>query len=398
MQELSTVSTPAAVVDLERLRRSCEAMRALANRHEVRLRPHVKTHKCVEAALVQCDGVGPITVSTLAEARCFFAAGFVDLLWAVPCPHPRVAEAVQLVASGLQLTVLADAAATVSVLDTAARARGVILDVMLKVDSGGARAGVSPDSDDAVALAREIAGSRGLRLAGLLTHAGQSYGCRSRDEAATVAVTECHAVRNLAERLRARGIDPGVLSVGSTPTVRAWDQAFVPPGTAGVDEIRPGNYAFFDQFQVGVGSCTAEEVGLTVVASVVGLYPDRATAVLDAGLAGTVPGSWPSTRESGVRFRSVAESPRRAVDWPGVASAVPGAWRGRGRRTGCVGSSVRWSAAAHRAQSLVPDRCVAREAVGGRGAMKSWPSGLRFVGGSWRVKYLRIFEDSNHYS
>lgn len=280
---LTEAQTPAAVVDLDLLCRNCEEMLSLAARHGVRLRPHVKTHKCVDAALLQCAGVGPVTVSTLAEARKLRSAGFDDVLWAVPCPHPRIVEAVDLVADGFRLAVLADQVETVANLASVAVSRGVVVSVWLKVDSGGGRAGVAPDGREGAAIGRAIGDAAGLELAGLLTHAGQAYGCRTRDEAARVARAECDALLEVAATLREHGIDPGVLSVGSTPTVRAWDAAFQPPGRAGVDEIRPGNYVFFDAFQTTIGSCAPHDVAFTVLASVIGVYPQRRTAVLDAG-------------------------------------------------------------------------------------------------------------------
>src|SRR5512135_1067377 len=95
--DLRHLKTPSALVDLDVLERNCERMSALATRHGVALRPHAKTHKCVEIARPQTRG-GParLTVSTMAEARAFAAEGFGDITYAVPVPFDAIPEAADL--------------------------------------------------------------------------------------------------------------------------------------------------------------------------------------------------------------------------------------------------------------------------------------------------------------
>lgn len=275
---LSELATPFAVVDRPRVLRNAERMRVRARDLGVRLRPHVKTHKSVEIARLELGAAtGPIAVSTPAEARAFAAAGFDDITYAVPIAPSRMPEAVELVCAGLRLGVLADHPGTVAGLERHAREAGVRLWVWLKVDCGYHRSGVDPTSDDAVALAARIAGSESLELAGVLTHAGHAYVCRDREEVAAVAAQERDVTVAFAERLRAAGVAVPEVSVGSTPT------ASVVPGLAGVTEIRPGNYAFFDAFQAAIGSCRLDDCAFTVVASVIGAFPRDGRLVIDAG-------------------------------------------------------------------------------------------------------------------
>ncbi|MGV8040537.1 MAG: alanine racemase [Thermoanaerobaculaceae bacterium] len=276
--DLSELATPFAVVDRLRVRRNAERMRERARDLGVRLRPHVKTHKCVEIARLELGtATGPIAVSTLAEARAFAAAGFGDITYAVPISHARVREVVDLVRAGLHLGVLVDHPDTVAELERQAMEAGVRLRVWLKADSGYHRAGVDPTSDDAVALAARIAASSGLALAGVLTHAGHAYACRDREEVAAVAVQERDVTVAFAERLRAADVAVPEVSVGSTPT------ASVVADLSGVTEIRPGNYAFFDAFQAAIGSCRLDDCAFTVVASVIGAFPRDGRLVIDAG-------------------------------------------------------------------------------------------------------------------
>ncbi len=255
---LADLTTPAAVFDLDRVERNCAWMKRRASALGVRLRPHVKTHKCVAIAQMQTEGQ-QVTVSTLAEARAFSSV-FSDVLYAVPLAPERRAEA----AAIRGLTVLVDSPEAVE---------AVAQPAMLKIDCGYRRAGVPPRA--AAPLARRLA-ERG-HFAGLLTHAGHSYGARSVNEVQDIARSERDLLGTLADSLRAEGLAVDCVSVGSTPTMRHVDHL------AGIDEIRPGNYVFFDGCQTDLGSCGRDEEALAVVSTVVGAYPWRNAAVIDAG-------------------------------------------------------------------------------------------------------------------
>jgi D-serine deaminase-like pyridoxal phosphate-dependent protein len=275
---IDELPTPCALVDLDRLERNCERMAARVGRLGARLRPHVKTHKCVEAARLQLGGRdGGITVSTLAEARAFAGAGFPDVTWAVPIAPARIAEAAELTRRLERFTVLADDEAVVAELEVCAAAQGVRLSVMLKVDCGYHRAGVDPLVATSVALAARIAASPGLDFRGVLTHAGHAYRCRDAAEIAVVAAQERGVTVAFAEWLLRVGVPVPEVSIGSTPTIA------LATDLSGVSEVRPGNYAFFDAHQAAIGSCTLDDAAFLVLASVIGRYPERGAALLDAG-------------------------------------------------------------------------------------------------------------------
>lgn len=275
---LDELQTPCALVDLDRLEGNAAAMAERARRLGVRLRPHVKTHKCVEAARIQTRGCfGGITVSTLAEARGFAAAGFGDITYAVPVAPQRLAEVVA-IGSGIErLAVVVDHVVTVRAIEETAAAHGTAIPVWLKLDCGLHRAGVDPDDERSVALAARLARSPQVDFRGVLTHAGQSYRARSRDEALAAAREERAVTLAFVERLAEAGIAVPEVSVGSTPTATAAEDL------EGITEIRPGNYLLFDAFQAAIGSCTLADVALSVLATVIGVLPDQGRAVIDAG-------------------------------------------------------------------------------------------------------------------
>lgn len=265
----SSLATPSILVDVDRVELNCERMLSRARSLGVRLRPHMKTHKCIEIGRLQVGAEsGPITVSTLAEARHFANHGFSDIVLAVPIAPCRVAEALD-----LGVALLVDSPEAVAAVESEVGAGGV--DVWLKVDCGYGRAGVVPGTPGAVSMARQLHDSARLRFRGVLTHGGHSYDCVGVEQIRAVAAQERDVVVGFAEALRGLGIDVDEVSVGSTPTMMHVDHL------EGVTEIRPGNYALFDGFQAAIGSCHRDDVAVSVLTSVIGAYADR--LILDVG-------------------------------------------------------------------------------------------------------------------
>lgn len=274
---LETIQTPALVLDIERVKRNADRLGSRVRDLGARLRPHVKTHKCIEVARIQTAGhSGALTVSTLAEARAFVAGGFGEITYAVPIEPGKFKAAADL-ARICDLSLITDDSQIPEQLNEAAKQAGVVLKLFLKVDCGYHRCGVDPDSEEAIEIPVRISASSNLRFAGILTHAGHSYHYREPKERLTIARHERDVMTELAERLRLKGIEVPTVSIGSTPTVTIVDHL------KGIDEVRPGNYIFFDAFQTAIGSCGIEDCALTVLAAVVHRDLKRNKLVIDAG-------------------------------------------------------------------------------------------------------------------
>ena len=272
------ITTPAFLVDRAIVARNCDRMRAKARQSGVAFRPHVKTHKTAEIARMQHGGAqGPITVSTLAEAEFFADDGFRDITYAVPIAPEKVERAADLAEQIDHLNLLIDSEAALQAVEEVAASRGVLLGVFLKVDCGYHRAGVDPENPDSVRLALRIGRSEVVRFAGLLTHAGHSYNARDREEIRRVAAEESASLTRFRALLATEGFGEVVRSIGSTPTTAVVERF------AECDEVRPGNYVFFDAFQSTLGTCSPEDVAVSVLTTVVGSYPERDTIVVDAG-------------------------------------------------------------------------------------------------------------------
>jgi D-serine deaminase-like pyridoxal phosphate-dependent protein len=265
------LETPALLLHLDVVERNLADMAERARRLGVALRPHIKTHKSPELGRRQvAHGARGITVSTLFEAEAFARAGFDDLTWAFPL-DPTHLPRVRRIAERAALRVVVDD------LETAKALAGTGLHVWLKVDCGYHRAGVDPSSSYALEVARELGRERGLTFDGILSHSGHAYRTRNKAEAAQVAEQERQVMVWFAELLRKDDVPVRGISVGSTPAMAAAENL------AGVTEARPGNYIFYDRTMVLIGCCRPEDVGVTVLASVVSHQPGASHFVVDAG-------------------------------------------------------------------------------------------------------------------
>lgn len=264
---LDDLPTPALVLDLAVLRRNIAMMRRAVARHAgVALRPHLKTAKCREVAAMAAPGGGPVTVSTLAEAR-FFAAGWPDQIYAVGITPRKLDEVAALNARGARVKVITD---DVEAARAVAAHPGAV-EALVEVDTGEHRGGVAP------ARAREVALALGPRCAGVLTHAGHSYAGRTAGEMEAIAEAERAGIVAAAGALRAAGIAPRIVSLGSSPT------AIHARHLEGVTEIRAGVYMFGDLFQEQIGTHPEGEIAVSVLAAVIGRRPDARALLLDAG-------------------------------------------------------------------------------------------------------------------
>jgi D-serine deaminase-like pyridoxal phosphate-dependent protein len=265
------VETPALLLHLDVVERNLASMADRARGLGVALRPHIKTHKSIDLGRRQlAHGARGITVSTLFEAEAFAREGFDDLTWAFPLDPTHVPH-VRRIAERATLRVVVDD------LETAKALAGTGLHVWLKVDCGYHRAGVDPSSPYALEVARELGRERGLIFDGILSHSGHAYRTRNKAEAAQVAEQERQVMVWFAELLRKDAVPVRGISVGSTPAMAAAENL------AGVTEARPGNYIFYDRTMVLIGCCRPEEVGVTVLASVVSHQPGASHFVVDAG-------------------------------------------------------------------------------------------------------------------
>lgn len=272
--DLTAPGTPFLIVDAARMQANVARMaRQVARFPGLALRPHLKTSKCVEIARLVAGDAGPITVSTLQEAERFFAAGYRDILYAVGMSPDKLPRATALIRAGAELKIILDnPVAAKAIADHAAR-EGITLPALIEIDSDGHRSGARPGDRAVVDIGRLLGGN----LAGVLTHAGESYSARSHDDIKRYAAMERDGVVTAARQLRDAGLACPIVSMGSTPT------ALLADDMEGITELRAGVYVFQDLVMAGTSTCLIGDVALSVMTSVIGHQADRGWVLIDAG-------------------------------------------------------------------------------------------------------------------
>jgi D-serine deaminase-like pyridoxal phosphate-dependent protein len=266
------IDTPSPVVELGALQNNISTMQQFARAHDIALRPHVKTHKCIEIGRLQLEaGAVGITAGNLGEAEVFASAGFKDVFIAYPVwPAGSKPRRISDLAETVRLRMGVDSREAVARLGETMRGASGRLEVVVEVDCGAKRSGVAPE--EAGELAAFAAGC-GLSPVGVYTYPG--HGSSGMDARTAAARDQSEALRRAVASLDEAGIEAQVVSAGSTAT------AEFSTGTP-INEIRPGEYVFYDMDNLRLGACQPKQLALFLVATVVSDSVPK-QVIVDAG-------------------------------------------------------------------------------------------------------------------
>ncbi len=275
--KITELSTPALLLEKEKLIANIVRMQASADRLGVSLRPHLKTLKAAKAAQALMEsGARGITVSTLKEAGYFLDHGFTDITYAVGMVPSKLAEVARLMARGADLKIMTDNLEMARLIAAETDRSGVNYKVLIEIDCGDNRGGVRSDCPELLLIVEAIADSS-AHFEGFLTHAGHSYGVDNTAALEQIAEQERVAVVNAAARARAAGHAVDTVSLGSTPT------GLYARDLSGVTELRAGVYTVFDMDQQSRGVCEIGEIAISVLSCVIGHNKPAHKILLDAG-------------------------------------------------------------------------------------------------------------------
>jgi D-serine deaminase-like pyridoxal phosphate-dependent protein len=271
---ISELDTPALIVDLDIMEANLSRMAEYCRHHNLRLRPHTKTHKIPELARKQVEsGAGGITVAKLSEAEVMIDAGLNDLLIAYPIVGPLKTERLASLADRAAITVSLDSAEAARGISAALSERGAKVNVLVEIDVGFKRCGVANETE-ALKLAQTVSSLPGLNFQGLMFFPGH-FGV-GPDERAVLRAQVNELLDRCVETFARAGLPIAVMSGGSTPSRYESDQFH------GVNETRPGTYIFNDRNTVGVSAAALDECALSVLVTVVSTSVSE-HAVIDGG-------------------------------------------------------------------------------------------------------------------
>lgn len=270
-----SVKTPTIILNEEQAKKNLHRIADKAAAKNVRFRPHFKTHQSANIGeWFRGAGVSAITVSSVSMAEYFADHGWKDILIAFPV-NIREIESICTLAERIHLGLLVDMEESIEKLGEVIKND---IDIWIKIDTGMRRAGVLWENDRQVGrLIKLIRQFPYLRLRGLLTHAGQTYHTNSRKDILDLYQESNYRMNQLRDHLEEKGNQNLELSVGDTPGCCLSDDLGL------VDEIRPGNFLFFDAMMMQLGVCRSDEIAVCVACPIVSAYAHRQEIVIFGG-------------------------------------------------------------------------------------------------------------------
>lgn len=267
------VKQPTLLLDEQKCRANIKKMFEKAQKHNLQFRPHFKTHQSLEIGRwFKEAGVEKITVSSLQMAR-YFAPEWKDITVAFPVNILEI-DSIHQLSKDIQLNLLIESAETLLFLKQNLQNS---IGFFIKIDVGTKRTGIDPDNivliDEILKLSQT---SEKLHFKGFLAHTGHTYSCHNK-----ACIIEAHQkAQKLLQELKAnyqKEYPNLMISYGDTPSCSLVDDF------SGIDEIRPGNFAFYDWMQHKISSCKIEEIAVAMACPVVALHPERNEVVLYGG-------------------------------------------------------------------------------------------------------------------
>ncbi len=263
------ITKPTLIVDKSKAIKNIEKIWKKIRRSpgSIRFRPHFKTHQSIEVGRWFKElGITCITVSSVDMAAFFAADGWNDITIAF-LVNPLQIQLIDELASTTHLGLLVDSIETVLFLQNHLTHPA---NVWIKIDTAYHRTGIEyQHSDQVLAIAQKIQNSSKLTLKGILTHSGHSYNTHSTDEIKQIyhhTVSSMNSLRNFLAANHFPHID---ISIGDTPTCSIMESF------TDIDEIRCGNFVYYDAMQLNLGSCNSNEIATAAACPIIGKYPQR---------------------------------------------------------------------------------------------------------------------------
>lgn len=274
MEVLRNVCEPTLLLDKMRCLRNIQHMAEKARRSEVSFRPHFKTHQSrVIGRWFRESGVSGIATSSLRMAMYFAQIGWSDITVAFPVNLLEI-QLINTLSRNIQLNVLVEDPDVIHRLDKQLQGR---VGAYLKIDVGTHRTGIHYNDVASCDICVEaLLNARNIEFMGFLAHAGHTYDKRSPSAVKEVYHIAVSGLRDVRNRYNTQKLNLQI-SYGDTPSCSVVEDL------SDVDEIRPGNFVFYDLMQMQIGSCRTDDIAVAMACPVVSVHPGRREFVIYGG-------------------------------------------------------------------------------------------------------------------
>ncbi len=274
MELTRSISKPTLLLNMRQVQKNIAKMAAKAEASDIHFRPHFKTHQSIAVGRRFKDyGVRKIAVSSLDMAKYFSDDGWDDITVAIPV-NIRQTELINHLARRVRLNLVIESNASLDYLRQNMTSR---LNVWIKIDAGYHRTGIHwQDTQSIIKIAKAIGSISMLRLDGILTHAGHTYHANSIEEIERIFYQTIDRLKYVQSQLKRENI-PTAISVGDTPGCSIVDRF------DNIQEIRPGNFVFYDLVQMDLGSCKEDDIAVAVACPVIAKHESRQQIIIYGG-------------------------------------------------------------------------------------------------------------------
>jgi len=268
------ITRPTLLLDESKCRKNITSMFEKAKRNKVQLRPHFKTHQSHEIGRWFRDlGVNKITTSSLSMAEYFTNDNWQDITVAFPVNILEI-DTINLLAGSIKLNLQVESVEVTKMLDEGLRYK---INAFVKIDTGDHRTGIAFNNYALIdSVVASISKSDHIKFSGFITHAGHSYLSKGIEEISRVHYETTERIIKLKDKYSGRYPEL-IISTGDTPTCNVMEDF------SGVDEIRPGNFVFYDLMQSRIGSCRTDEIAVAMACPVVAIHKERNEMVIYGG-------------------------------------------------------------------------------------------------------------------
>lgn len=268
------LTEPTLILDQKKCLANIEFMAKKANENHLIFRPHFKTHqsRAIGKWFAQF-GVDKITVSSVKMAEYFAYDNWKDITIAFPV-NIREIETINALAEEIQLNITIENTESVKFL---CKKLKFPVGYFIKIDTGYHRTGIEAENIQLIDnILSETTDCNNMFLKGFLVHSGDTYHAKNNDEIEQIFNHSAEQLKNLKNRY-IKDYPQIIISTGDTPSCSLLDDF------KSVDEIRPGNFVFYDLMQKMLGACNFNQIAVAVACPVVAIHHQRKEIIVHGG-------------------------------------------------------------------------------------------------------------------